>query len=138
MRFTKNNILKSFDNYEPRVLDFLEYVLDELKAKDKIINNYTLVILQLLASQLSVYFKAQDEIVTNVTETSDTKYGSVRKVKPEVVVFNQTHKEITRLLDKLCISPLEKAKVKRLNSTEENNQAEGTQILGNLLNSNFN
>lgn len=130
MRFTKNSILKSFDDYEERVLDFLEYVLDELKSKERDVNNYTLVILQLLAAQLSIYFKAMDEVEHNVTETNDTKYGTIRKIKPEVVVFNQAHKEITRLLDKLGMSPLERAKIKKLNTNDDESAQD---ILEDLL-----
>lgn len=134
MRFSKFNVLKSFEGSDQRVLDFLEYILDELKAKEKALNNYTLVILQLLSAQLNLYFKAQDEVCSNVTEVSDTKYGKVKKIKPEVQIMMSAHKEVTRLLDKLGLSPLEKAKIKRMNTTEQNSQADGTELLAALIN----
>lgn len=133
MKFSKNNILKSFDSYDIRVLDFLEYILDEIKAKQKDMNNYTLVILQLLATQLTIYFKAEDAVKSGVIEVSETKYGNVRKLKPEVTTLNQSHKEITHLLDKLGLSPLESAKIKKLKSTSENANESGEALLNILV-----
>ena len=133
MRFTKNNILKSFEGYEQRVIDFLEYVLEELKLNNKVLSNYTLVILQLLATQLKLNFKAQDALGDQISDTKETKYGEVTKPKTEVTVLMQSHKEIVKLLDKLGLSPLEKSKIRKLNSVQENDNEEGSNILGNLM-----
>ena len=123
MRINKQNIIASFQGYDTRVIDFLSYVIEDLKQLGIKINNYTLIVFQLLATQLTIYFKSLDCIksVTNITNENN-------RTIPELNTLNKAHAEILRLLDKIGLSPLERAKIDKLNqnTTTKEEAAEDT------------
>lgn len=117
MRLNKDNILSNFSNYDERVVDNLALIIDELKNKKVPVNNYSLVIFQLLATQFAIYYKSLDVINGDGDISSEDSYK--RKAKsPELAALQKSHQEIVHLLDSLAISPLSSAKVNKLNERE--------------------
>ena len=131
MRLNKTNILSNFEGYDERVLDNLSLIIDELKSKKVQVNNYSLVIFQLLATQFSIYFKAQDTFNKSEELTSTDDYKRKSKA-PELAALQKAHTEIIHLLDKLGLSPLEEAKIKKLKEKDTKDE-DAKELLNTLL-----
>ena len=56
MKINKKNILASFVNYDERTQDMLSYIVSQLSKQDKDINEYGLVVLQMIAIQFEIFF----------------------------------------------------------------------------------
>ena len=112
---------------DSRVKLILDHVTKSLGEKAK--EDYSQVILSLLIPQLTLYFKSLDTI--NKDEGVTTQDNYKRKTKsPEIQVLQQANTQIITLLDKLCINPMNKAKVKRINN---NSDEEANDLLKTLL-----
>lgn len=128
MRINKQNIISSFQDYDQRVIDFMTYIIDDMKQLKIEINNYSLVMFQLLAVQLTIFFKALDTIQNGNKIIDDDN-----KKTPALNTLNKAHAEILRLLDKVGLSPLERAKIKKLNSTMATKDEAAADILAALV-----
>ena len=83
----------------------------------------------MLASQLVIYYKALDAIFGKDDVSTTDLYD--RKAKaPEISILQKAHDQILALLDKLSLSPIVKAKLKKLNSSDE---ATAEQLLNDLI-----
>ena len=118
MKINKKNILASFTNYDQRVQDMIEYTITELMKLDKTPNEYALVLIQLLADQFEIHFKAKDEVGDSIVQTYDVGDRKISHAKPQFEAQQKAQTQIIRLLDKLGLSPLEKAKIKKLNEKD--------------------
>lgn len=96
------------------------------KAKD----DYSKIILTLLVPQLTLYFQSLDTITKENSVSTQDNYKHKAK-SPEVQVLQQANTQIITLLDKLCINPMNKAKVKRINN---NSDETAEDLLKTLLN----
>lgn len=121
-------ILKYKEPLDERILDFLNNVTSGLDENN--INDYTKIILNMLVPQLIIYFKAQDNIQGNGGVAHSDDYNRKSK-SPEIAVLQKANDQILSLLDKLVLSPLEKAKIKRINKNDEDDAKE---LLENLIN----
>lgn len=121
-------ILKYKEPLDERILDFLNNVTSGLDENN--INDYTKIILNMLVPQLIIYFKAQDNIQGNGGVAHSDDYNRKSK-SPEIAVLQKANDQILSLLDKLVLSPLEKAKIKRINKNDEDDSKE---LLENLIN----
>lgn len=133
MKINKKNILSSFITYDQRTQDMLENIVIQLIRQEKEPNDYALVLLQMIAIQFEIYFKAYDSLenqsLTNINIVGDRE---IHQCKPQVDVLMKASTQISKLLKDLALSPLEAAKVKKLNSAEENTIASGESILASL------
>ena len=133
MKINNKNVLSSFEGYDQRTIDMLDIILKELSKQNKELNEYSLVIFQLLAIQFEIYYKAYDSIDTAIVDEIDLHGGKLTKAKPQLDALQKANNQITKMLKDLGLTPLEKAKIKKLNSQEENDNISGTAILGNIL-----
>ena len=113
---------------DSRVKLILDHVTKSLG--DKAEDEYSKIILTLLAPQLILYFKSLDTITEDNSVSTQDNYKHKAK-SPEVQVLQQANTQIITLLDKLCLAPFTKAKVKRLNS---NSNEDAEDLLKALLN----
>ena len=106
-----------------RITDFLDKVVNDLEEKQIEISNYVKIILTMLVSQLILYYKAADAIFGSTQVSSKDNYD--RKAKaPEISVMQKSHDQILNLLDKISLSPLSAAKIKKLNQDDSEDTAE--------------
>jgi len=123
------NILDDIKSKNPdldsRILEFLNYVIYEIELND----NYSKIILNMLIPQLIIYYKALDVIKTNKEVSHKDDYSRISK-SPEIAVMQKANDQILNLLDKLAISPMEKAKIKRINKDDGDSANE---LLANLM-----
>ena len=102
-------------NVDSRIESMLDCVISSLDSNHK--SDYSKIILTMLVPQLILYFRALDEV--NNSDKLSTKDDYSRTAKsPEIQVLQKCNDQILNLLDKLCLSPLEKSKLKRLNKDD--------------------
>lgn len=134
MKINKKNVMASFTEFDQRTQDALENILTQLGKQEKEPNDYALVILQMLAVEFDMYFKAYDSLrnsdVVNVNIIGERE---IHQAKPQVEIVNKSIKQITNMLDKLGISPLTDAKIRKLKSTEDNAAQDASMILASLV-----
>lgn len=119
MKINKNEVLKAFSTYDTRTQDMLEIVLKETKKQGKELSEYSLVIFQLLAIQFEIYYKAYDSLDKNIVDEIDLHGGKLTKTKPQLDALQKANTQISKLLKDLGLSPLEQAKIRKLNSKDD-------------------
>ena len=113
---TSEIIETNIDNkIDSRIESMLDCVINSLDPNHK--GDYSKIILTMLVPQLILYFQALDEINTNKKLSTSDVYSRTAK-SPEIQVLQKCNDQILNLLDKLCLSPLEKSKLKRLNKED--------------------
>lgn len=130
MKQIHNYILENFEDSDDRVKLFLSRVYEDCEAQHEDLSNYFFCCLDLLANQLRLYFMALDYINENKKLSSEDSYKRVAK-EPCIAILNNAHKEILNILQKLSLSPFEKAKLKRISSPSGGDDKE---FLDNLIN----
>jgi len=108
---TLDNINDMFNDYDPRVKDMLYCVLEDLQHQYKIIPNYFRIILELLSTQLDIYFKAKDKYRSNNEHTGDNRTKSA-----EYVQIQGTHDKILTIMRELGMTVVTKKKLEKLSS----------------------
>ena len=98
---------------DDRVKDYLDKVISSLNQNNVEINDYTKLILLMIVNELMLYFKSVDAVYGNDEISSKDNYSRKAKM-PEISIMQKSHDQILNLLDKLTLSPLESAKVKKL------------------------
>lgn len=106
---------------DERIIEFLDNVVSDLDSSQT--TKYSTIILDMLVPQLIMYFKAVDILQQNAGVSNKDIYDRSSK-SPEIMVLNKAHDQILNLLDKLAMSPMEKAKIKRINKNEEESAKE--------------
>ena len=115
MKKLLNDIISKYkEPLDARIIDFLTYVTSSLENE----NDYTKIVLNMLVPQLIIYYKALDNMQTTSDVTHNDDYNRKSKA-PEIGVMQKANDQILNLLDKLVLSPIEKAKLKRINKSEE-------------------
>jgi phage terminase small subunit len=84
----------------------------------------------LLANQLKLYYLALDAIDAEKKVSSQDDYKRVSK-NPAIAVLNHSHQEIINIMQKLSLSPFDKAKLKRVQNGEDEDSEE---LLDKLIN----
>ena len=110
-----NNIQKVDDQ---RVIDFMDKITTDIKQRKIAVTEYLKVILSMLVTQFVLYIKAVDQINKEETVSSTDDYKRVAK-SPAISVAEKAHDKIVELLDKISLSPLAEAKVKKLNKDDD-------------------
>ena len=124
-------IQKTYEGYDDRVLVFMSRVYEDCINNNNKLSNYFYCCLDLLASQLKLYFIALDIIDEQKKISSEDSYRRISK-DPSISVLNKCHEQILNILAKLSLSPFEQAKLKRLNKNDDNELAE--ELLNSLIN----
>lgn len=124
-------IQKTYEGYDDRVLVFMSRVYEDCINNNNKLSNYFYCCLDLLASQLKLYFIALDIIDEQKKISSEDSYRRISK-DPSISVLNKCHEQILNILAKLSLSPFEQAKLKRLNKTDDDESAE--ELLNSLIN----
>lgn len=130
----RNEILKNMNvtSADPRVIMFLDTTISALDSQSIKITDYTKLILGMLVTQLVLYYKACDALIQdNESITSEDKYKR-RAQAPIISIMQKANDKIIGLLDKISLSPLEKAKVKKLNQKTDE-QEDARELLSALM-----
>ena len=131
-----NNLTKEVINRvnevtDQRVIDFIDAVTNDVKKKKIDQTEYLKCILSMLVVQLVLYFKAADQIFEGDKVSSKDVYE--RKAKaPEIAVMQKANDKILELMDKISLSPLSAAKVKKL--TKNDDDVDAQELLDELIN----
>lgn len=123
MKIIDNYIHDTYRDYDERVKLFLYRVYEDIKKDNVKINNYFYVTLDLLANQLLLYYRALDAINKDAALSTEDSYRRQAK-SPNIAILNHAHQEIMKILDDYGLSPFASAKIKRLNSTDTEEDAE--------------
>lgn len=116
-------IKETYKDYDERVLIFMSRVYEDcIKNNDKL-SNYFYCCLDLLATQLKLYFLASDIIDEQKKLSSEDSYKRISK-DPSISVLNKSHEQILNILQRLSLSPFDQAKLKRLNSDDDGSAEE--------------
>lgn len=126
----QEEIISNFGNLDSRVESFLKKTITDINTKGIKVTDYTKMILELLVVQLVLYYKAFDEINEDTSVSSEDSYN--RKAKsPAISIMQKANDQILVLLDKIALSPLSSAKVKKLNKNDEDDAQELLEALIN-------
>ena len=125
-------IQKTYEGYDDRVLVFMSRVYEDCINNNNKLSNYFYCCLDLLASQLKLYFIASDIIDEQKKISSEDSYRRISK-DPSISVLNKCHEQILNILAKLSLSPFEQAKLKRLKN-ESANDEDTKMIVDRLIN----
>ena len=123
-------IQKTYEGYDDRVLVFMSRVYEDCINNNDKLSNYFYCCLDLLATQLKLYFIASDIIDEQKKISSEDSYRRISK-DPSISVLNKCHEQILNILAKLSLSPFEQAKLSRLKNGDVDQDAE--ELLNNLI-----
>ena len=123
-------IQKTYGSYDDRVLMFMSRVYEDCINNNDKLSNYFYCCLDLLATQLKLYFIASDVIDEQKKISSEDSYRRISK-DPSISVLNKCHEQILNILAKLSLSPFEQAKLSRLKNDDVDQDAEA--LLNNLI-----
>lgn len=127
-----NELISEYNKLDDRVVNYLQHVINEINISEKNVSDYTKVVLSMLVPQLIIYYRSLDDLNDNDELTNENKYYGKSK-SPVILIMQKANDQILNLLDKISLSPLSRAKIKKLNTTEENNNASGANILSTLM-----
>lgn len=130
MKLSKDIISKRYEEYDARIIDFLNSIYEDVKSQNKNISNYFFVTFDLLANQLLLYFRALDAISKDSELSTEDAYKRQAK-SPHIAILNHAHQEIMKILDDYGLSPFASAKIKRLNRNTDEDGAE--ELLNELI-----
>lgn len=130
MKLTKDIIQKRYNKYDERVIEYLINISKSLKEQN-VNDEYYYCMFDLLVIQLHLYYSSCDQLMKLKDLTSEDNYKRLVK-SPLIGVLQKCHSQILDIMQKLSISPIEKAKLKRLNTTDDNESAE--ELLNSLIN----
>lgn len=123
-------IQKTYEGYDNRVLVFMSRVYEDCINNNDKLSNYFYCCLDLLATQLKLYFIASDIIDEQKKISSEDSYRRISK-DPSISVLNKCHEQILNILAKLSLSPFEMAKLKRVQNGDGDQDAE--ELLNSLV-----
>lgn len=123
-------IQKTYEGYDDRVLVFMSRVYEDCINNNDKLSNYFYCCLDLLATQLKLYFIASDIIDEQKKISSEDSYRRISK-DPSISVLNKCHEQILNILAKLSLSPFEMAKLKRVQNGDGDQDAE--ELLDSLV-----
>ena len=130
MKAINEYIQKTYRSYDDRVLMFMSRVYEDCINNNDKLSNYFYCCLDLLATQLKLYFIASDVIDEQKKISSEDSYRRISK-DPSISVLNKCHEQILNILAKLSLSPFEQAKLSRLKNGDVDQDAEA--LLNNLI-----
>lgn len=133
MKINRKNIMASFVDYDERTRDMLDNIVKQIIEQQKNPNDYTLVVLQLIAVQFEIYFKALDALGDDIVNVVNLGDRVLHQPKPQLDALQKANNQIAKLLKDLGLSPLEDAKIKKLKETTSNEES-ASELLDKLIN----
>lgn len=130
MELTLKNIPEIYKDYDSRVIEFLSNVLEDIEESNTKINKYFNCTFELLANQLQLYYMSKDMILEQKKLSSEDAYKRLSK-HPAIGVLNRAHQSILDIMNKLSMSPIEKAKLNRIKNGDDEESAE--ELLNDLI-----
>lgn len=132
MKMINTYIKEHYADVDDRIKMKLNRVYEEVEKNNPgNINNYFFNTLDLLCAQYEVFFLSYDALREAGKVNQDDRYHRQAK-NINITVMTRASKEILDIMDKLSISPVIKAKVKKLNKEDDSESAE--ELLNNLIN----
>lgn len=126
-----SQVINKFNNVEDnRIIEFVDAITNDIKNKNIAVTEYLKCILSMLVVQLGLYFKAIDQINKEDKVSSTDDYKRVAK-SPAISVAEKAHDKILELMDKISLSPLAEAKIKKLSSNDSETSAQ--ELLDDLI-----
>jgi len=106
VNLNSQNVEVRYMKYDKRVIDFIKLIVNDLEFNYKEIPASFIANMDLLANALKIYYKACDELdqTKNVLDFTRCKNTVL-----------QTSQYITKLINNFGASPVDKARIKRLN-----------------------
>ena len=126
----ESTIRQRYNKYDERVIEYLINISKSLKEQN-VNDEYYYCMFDLLVIQLHLYYSSCDQLMKLKDLTSEDNYKRLVK-SPLIGVLQKCHSQILDIMQKLSISPIEKAKLKRLNITDDDESAE--ELLNSLIN----
>lgn len=126
----ESTIRQRYNKYDERVIEYLINISKSLKEQN-VNDEYYYCMFDLLVIQLHLYYSSCDQLMKLKDLTSEDNYKRLVK-SPLIGVLQKCHSQILDIMQKLSISPIEKAKLKRLNTTDDDESAE--ELLNSLIN----
>lgn len=108
----------TYKDYDKRAVEFITKIFEDLSKNNEKISNYHLCMCDLLVVQLQIYFTACDQMKGLTDLTTTDSYARAAK-SPVISVLNKAHANIIDIMQKLSLSSLEIAKLKRLNKGDD-------------------
>ena len=132
MKNINDYVLKHYPESDDRIKLKLSRVYEEVKkTSESNLNNYFYNALDLLAAQYEVFYLAYDALRDAGKVNQNDRYNRQAK-NVNITVMTRASKEILDIMDKLSISPMVKAKVKKLSKNDDDESAE--ELLNSLIN----
>ena len=125
----ESTIRQRYNKYDERVIEYLINISKSLKEQN-VNDEYYYCMFDLLVIQLHLYYSSCDQLMKLKDLTSEDNYKRLVK-SPLIGVLQKCHSQILDIMQKLSISPIEKAKLKRLNTTDDDESAE--ELLNSLI-----
>ena len=126
----ESTIRQRYNKYDERVIEYIINISKSLKEQN-VNDEYYYCMFDLLVIQLHLYYSSCDQLMNLKDLTSEDNYKRLVK-SPLIGVLQKCHSQILDIMQKLSISPIEKAKLKRLNTTDDDESAE--ELLNSLIN----
>lgn len=105
---TIETIKQNFKDLDPRVISMLEYVVGDLQQQYKVIPDFFMITLELLSTQLSLYFMAKDKQLESDFDSS--------KRSAEYMMIQNTHDKIFNIMKELGMTSISKKKLDKLSA----------------------
>ena len=126
----ESTIRQRYNKYDERVIEYLINISKSLKEQN-VNDEYYYCMFDLLVIQLHLYYSSCDQLIKLKDLTSEDNYKRLVK-SPLIGVLHKCHSQILDIMQKLSISTIEKAKLKRRNTTDDDESAE--ELLNSLIN----
>ena len=120
-QLNSTNVETRYKNYDARVINFIKLIIQDLEFSYKKIPSSFIATFDLMANTLKIYYTAIDQLdsVKNPTDLS--------RIKNTIL---QTSNYISKLSSQFGASPVDKARIKRINQETD----DGTDLLDDLIN----
>ena len=116
---TTETIFDLFKDYDYRVQDMLVCVVDDLQHQYKVIPSFFRITLELLSTQLDIYFKAKDKLRKSEATELPNKTKSV-----EFTQIQDTHNKIMAIMRELGMTSMSKKKMEKLSKLTSDSSLE--------------
>ena len=136
MKITKSNVKKIYADLDPRIVSYMEYIVEQLSEQyNGDIPQYLNITLDIFVHNFKIYFSALDEFKQNDYSISyENKYGAKFTV-PYVKVMYTAFREIVNLAKECGLTIFSSSKLKVLKEASKETKIESDQeTLESLIN----
>lgn len=120
MQLNSQNVETRYKNYDKRVIEFIKLIIQDLEFSYKKIPTSFIATFDLMANTLKIYFTAVDQL------DSAKNPMDLSRIKNTIL---QTSNYISKLTSQFGASPVDKARIKRINQETD----DGSELLNELI-----